>query len=53
MKMLAKTRYLGSTFFGHSRAEDLVQNFNLINQISMDGPRVNHIFHRLVKVVLH
>ena len=45
-----KVRYLGSTFFGHATAVDLVKQFEDLTkdldptklyQISMDGPRVN------------
>ena len=50
-----KVRYLGSTFFGHGTAVDLVKQFGEVTKnldpiklyhISMDGPKVNLKFHR-------
>ena len=55
---VVKTRYFASTFFDHGTAEDLIKNFagavgeldkNKLDQISMDGPRVNFKFLRLVR----
>ena len=55
---IVKTRYLGSSFFGHGRNDDILTHFNDITskinknhlyQISMDGPAVNHkFFNRVV-----
>lgn len=51
-----QTRYYGSAFMGHGQAETMVEHFDScieglnkrkLLQISMDGPNVNHKFHRL------
>lgn len=53
-----KVRYLGSSFFGHSTAKDLLTQFEEITkhldpkknyQISMDGPNVNLRFYEDLK----
>ena len=47
---MVKVQYLGSSFFGHSTAKDLMTQFEKVTnkltaeklyQISMDGPKVN------------
>ena len=51
---IVKSRYLGSSFFGHGRNDDILTHFDEItrkinkNQISMDGPAVNHNFFNCV-----
>ena len=53
----AKVQYLGSSFFGHARNDDLLREFNKITssldqkklfQISMDGPNVNLLFYKKI-----
>ena len=55
------TRYYGSEFGGHAKAEDLVSHFKEVLceldmkdliQISMDGPAVNIKFHEIMQHVI-